>query len=228
MVDRGGQTVSATTFAQLTGVSRERLRTWERRHGFPVPLRAGNGPRRYLLRDVARVVAVRRASESGMPIAEAVERAVFDDSPGELTAESFAAMVEQAPIPVDALTGPEPLAIAYRNGAVEALARGAGLERASSRLAASACGDQLRALFAGNHAEALCEHPRWDGRSGIARSIAFRLPVEPGRAPLVAMVGIEADRERALAAEVAALEEQLAALRERDERHERWMEAIVS
>ena len=62
-----GQTVSATRFAELTGVSRERLRTWERRYGFPEP-RGGSGPRRYALADIPRVVAVRpprrRASRS--------------------------------------------------------------------------------------------------------------------------------------------------------------------
>ena len=54
-VGKGGQTVSATRFAALTGVSRERLRTWERRYGFPephrdrrraAPLRAGGRPAR--------------------------------------------------------------------------------------------------------------------------------------------------------------------------------------
>src|SRR6195952_6005146 len=61
-VDKGGQTVSATRFSQLTGVSRERLRTWERRHGFPQPVRVGSGPRRYAIADTARVLAVRHAA----------------------------------------------------------------------------------------------------------------------------------------------------------------------
>ena len=70
--DKGGQTVSATRFAALTGVSRERLRTWERRYGFPVPHRTDAGPRRYALEDVQRVVAVRRAAEAGVPIPRAI------------------------------------------------------------------------------------------------------------------------------------------------------------
>ena len=44
--------MSATRFAQLTGVSRERLRTWERRYGFPAPRRVAQGPRRYAVEDV--------------------------------------------------------------------------------------------------------------------------------------------------------------------------------
>src|SRR5688500_19575070 len=74
-MDRAGQTLSATRFATLTGVSRERLRTWERRHGFPTPRRVGRGPRRYAIEDVARVVAVRHAVAEGLPIPEAIARA---------------------------------------------------------------------------------------------------------------------------------------------------------
>src|ERR671931_195801 len=47
MAVKDGQTLSATRFAQLTGMSRERLRTWERRYGFPEPRRGGPGARRY-------------------------------------------------------------------------------------------------------------------------------------------------------------------------------------
>ena len=230
-MDRAGQTVSATMFAQLTGVSRERLRTWERRHGFPAPHRVGNGPRRYRVRDIPRVVSVRRASEEGIPIAAAIEGSSFDEPTAEISAESFAAIVEHAPLPVAALSGPEPLSIVYVNGVLATLAGAsgarAGLDRIARALSGSPSGDQLRALFAAEHEESLCEHPRWDGGRGEARSIAFRLPVQPGQPPLVAMVGIEADRERALSTEVAALQRELLVLRERDERHVRWIEAIA-
>jgi DNA-binding transcriptional MerR regulator len=229
MVDKGGRTVSATTFAQLTGVSRERLRTWERRHGFPSPHRAGSGPRRYRLRDVPRVVSVRRASENGVPIADAIADAARAPSTEDLPAAAFAAMVEHAPLPVAVLSGPEPLTIVYVNGALAAQAGGDGdeLELAGRAIAPSTSAAQLRALFAGEHEEAICNHPRWDGTPGDARSIAFRLPAAPGEPPLVAMIEIEVDRERALAAEVVALERELTALRERDERNGRWMEAIT-
>jgi DNA-binding transcriptional MerR regulator len=230
-VDRAGQTVSATTFAQLTGVSRERLRTWERRHGFPAPFRVGSGPRRYRLRDVPRVVAVRRASEEGVPIAEAVAQAASGEPSTEIPPEAFAAMVEHAPLPVAALSGPEPLAIVYVNDVLARLAGVSGadqeLGRVTQMLAGSACGPQLQALFAAEHAEVLCDHPRWDGGPGAVRSVAFRLPVQSGQQPLVALVGVEAQRERALAGEVSALQAELAALRDRDARHERWMEAIA-
>jgi DNA-binding transcriptional MerR regulator len=222
--------VSATSFAQLTGVSRERLRTWERRYGFPAPRRVGGGPRRYRLRDVPRVVAVRRASEDGMPIAAAIDRTRYEDDAGDISAEAFVAMVERAPLPVAAISGPEPLAVAYVNGALAALpgapAPGAELERAAHALASSPAGDQLRALFAAEHEEVVSEHPRWDGGPGTARSIMFRLPVQPDEPPLVAMVGLEATRERALAGELEAVRHELAELRERDARHVRWIEAL--
>jgi DNA-binding transcriptional MerR regulator len=206
-------------------VSRERLRTWERRHGFPAPHRVGSGPRRYQLRDIPRVVAVRRASEEGIPIADAVARAAAAEPATEVPAEAFAAMVEHAPLPVAALSGPEPLEVTYVNGALARLSHDQ-LDRVAERVFASECGPQLRALFAGEHEEVICDHPRWDGAPGQVRSVAFRLPVGPSQQPLVALVGIEAARERALAAEVGQLREEVTALRERDDRHVRWMGAI--
>src|SRR3954468_3000778 len=178
----------------------------ERRHGFPAPQRTGSGPRRYRLRDVARVVAVRRASEDGIPIAEAVARAEHDQPPVEIPAQAFAALVEHAPLPVAALSGPEPLDVAYVNGALARLT-GDELGPIAQMLSASACGPRLQALFAAEHEEVVCEHPRWDGGVGQVRSIAFRLPVQPGQRPLVGMVSVEAARERALAGEVAILRE---------------------
>src|SRR5215211_6355519 len=55
-----------------TGVSRERLRTWERRYGFPTPHRIGAGARRYAVDDVPRVVAVRRAGAQAVPLPAAM------------------------------------------------------------------------------------------------------------------------------------------------------------
>jgi PAS domain-containing protein len=119
--DRGGQTVSATRFAALTGVSRERLRTWERRYGFPEPHRTDAGPRRYALEDVQRVVAVRRAAEAGVPIPRAIERTRYDEAPAHLASHIFAALVEHAPVPVAALSGPAPLRVEFVNGALRSL-----------------------------------------------------------------------------------------------------------
>src|SRR3954462_3317940 len=135
-VGKGEQTVTATRFAALTGVSRERLRAWERRYGFPAPHRpdAGPrrygspepdrtdaGPRRYAGEDVQRVVAVRRAAEAGVPIPRAIERTRYDQAPAPLASHIFAALVEHAPVPVAALSGPAPLRLEFVNGALRTL-----------------------------------------------------------------------------------------------------------
>src|SRR5215208_7677922 len=100
-VDKGGQTVSATEFAELTGVSRERLRTWERRFDFPRPARVGHGPRRYALADAPRVVAVRRAAEQGVPLPRAIadaQGAGGDDPAGGVSDDTLATAAAVAPI----------------------------------------------------------------------------------------------------------------------------------
>jgi len=120
-VDKAGQTVSATEFAELTGVSRERLRTWERRFGFPRPDRVQQGPRRYALADAPRVVAVRRASEEGVPLPRAIADASDASGIHDLSQSALASTTAVAPIPVVLVTGPQPLQIAYVNASLQAL-----------------------------------------------------------------------------------------------------------
>src|SRR5262245_21276498 len=124
MAVKDGQTVSATRFAQLTGVSRERLRTWERRYGFPVPRRAGQGPRRYALKDVGRVVAVRHAAGAGVPLADAIARTQAAPAGGPPAAATLAALVDQLPVPVVAMSGPSPIRIEYVIAALRAIPDG--------------------------------------------------------------------------------------------------------
>lgn len=231
-VDRGGQTVSATRFAALTGVSRERLRTWERRHDFPQPRRVASGPRRYAIDDVQRVVAVRRAAEAGVPLPQAIERARYEDAPGHLAAATFAALVEHAPVPVAALSGPAPLRVEFVNGALRAMT---GAPRPGEELttALPAFYDSpsvltLQQLFAtaGDPTEA--EHPAWDGDPHqLARSALFRLPAEPGARPLVAMIGLEGEGESVVRQTLADMRRELEAVRRRDERHTRWLDALA-
>jgi MerR family transcriptional regulator, light-induced transcriptional regulator len=231
-VDRGGQTVSATRFAGLTGVSRERLRTWERRYGFPAPRRAGSGPRRYAVEDVQRVVAVRRAAEAGVPIPDAIERTRYDEAPAHLASGTFAALVEHAPVPVVALSGPEPLRVEFVNGALRAITGaprpGEELTTAVPTFYDSPTVVALQQLFATAGAPSEIEHPAWDGHPRqTARSALFRLPSEPGARPLVAMIGLESEGERAARSTLAERQRELEDLRRRDERHTRWLDAIA-
>jgi MerR family transcriptional regulator, light-induced transcriptional regulator len=231
-VDRGGQTVSATYFAGLTGVSRERLRTWERRYGFPVPRRVGSGPRRYALEDVPRVVAVRRAADAGVPIPHAIERSRNAEAPAPLAAGTFAALVEHAPVPVAALSGPAPLRVEFVNGALRAMT---GAPRPGEELttALPAFNDSpsvraLQQLFATEGGPTETEHPAWDGHSReTARSAIFRLPSDPGARPLVAMIGLEGEGDRRARATLADLEREIEELRRHDERQTRWLDTLA-
>ena len=230
--DRGGQTVSATHFAGLTGVSRERLRTWERRYGFPEPRRVGSGPRRYAIEDVQRVVAVRRAAEAGVPIPHAIERSRDDNAPSQMASGTFAALVEHAPVPVAALSGPAPLRLEFVNGALRGMTGaprpGEELTTALPAFNDSECVRALQQLFATAGGPTEAEHPAWDGRSRqSARSAIFRLPSEPGARPLVAMIGLEGEGERVARSTLADLQRELDALRRHDERQTRWLDALA-
>ena len=231
-VGRGGQTVSATHFARLTGVSRERLRTWERRYGFPEPRRVGSGPRRYAIEDVQRVVAVRRAAEAGVPIPHAIDRTRDDNAPSHMAAGTFAALVEHAPVPVAALSGPAPLRVEFINGALRAMTGaprpGEELTTALPAFHDSDCVRALQQLFATAGGPTETEHPAWDGRSRQnARSAIFRLPSEPGARPLVAMIGLEGEGEHAARSALADLQREVDALRRHDERQTRWLDAVA-
>jgi MerR family transcriptional regulator, light-induced transcriptional regulator len=230
-VDKSGQTISATRFAQLTGVSRERLRTWERRYGFPTPHRVARGPRRYAADDVSRVVAVRHAAAAGVPLAAAIARTQAAEAAAAPPAETLASLVDGLPVPVVALSGPAPLRIEYVNAALRELpdAPGPGdeLVEAVPAFAGAPCERALLRLFATDAGAVEAHHPAWGGHArNVARSSLFRLPAAPGAPPLVAMLGLEGDGERAARAALAAQRRELDALRHSHARNARWLEAL--
>ncbi len=49
-----------------TGLSKDVLRMWERRYGFPNPLRNDNGEREYALADIAKLRAIKRLMDVGL------------------------------------------------------------------------------------------------------------------------------------------------------------------
>ncbi len=49
-----------------TGISKDTLRIWERRYGFPNPVRDGNGDRAYTPQDVERLRLIKRLIDHGM------------------------------------------------------------------------------------------------------------------------------------------------------------------
>ncbi len=62
------------TVAGRTGVSVPVLRAWEKRHGFPVPMRSGSGHRRYRERDVDLIARVVRDRAAGLSLEAAISR----------------------------------------------------------------------------------------------------------------------------------------------------------
>jgi DNA-binding transcriptional MerR regulator len=58
--------------AQQTGVPPDTLRSWERRHGFPVPVRNGSNRRLYSERDISAIHWLRDQTDHGQGIREAV------------------------------------------------------------------------------------------------------------------------------------------------------------
>jgi DNA-binding transcriptional MerR regulator len=232
-VDKGGQTVSATRFAELTGVSRDRLRTWERRFGFPEPVRVGSGPRRYALADAARVVAIRHAAASGTPLSDAIAAACATEPPAAPALGAFRHAVERAPVPVALVSGPEPLRMAWCNAVLRAVEGAPAPGALLTGVAAHATGEVLREHFVKDLRPVEVEHPPWGGsvvsagsRPLRSRSMVYRLPGAPGERPLVAIVGVETRGEHEARVALAAAEDELARLRRRDERHDRWLDAL--
>ncbi len=232
-VDKHGQTVSATRFSELTGVSRERLRTWERRHGFPEPLRIGTGPRRYPIADTARVVAIRHATAAGVPLPKAIAAARGAAPPDAPAEAAFRATVEGAPVPVALVSGPEPLRLIWTNAALRAIEGAPAPGEVLPTIAAHRTGEIIRERFTGLLAHAEVEHPPWGGSVAgpgsaaiTARSIVYRLATDPGETPLVAIVGVETRGEHEARTALATAEAELAQLRQRAERHDRWLDAL--
>lgn len=218
----------------MTGVSRERLRTWERRHGFPRPVRAnGSRPRRYAIADAARVVAVRHAVDDGVPVAEAVtgtERLAGGATQPD--AAVLSALLDAVPAPVLLLSGPEPLRVRWLNAAAARVAQvpqpGATLAETAPWLADGAA-DAARELFASAAPAAEVRHAGAGRSAGASqvRSLLWRLAPAPGRPALVGVLTGAASAERELGDALAALRAEHMRVRDRGERHARWVEALA-
>ena len=70
--DAHGLTIG--TVAGLTGVSVPVLRAWEKRYGFPVPMRSASGHRRYRERDIDLIDRVVRDRSAGLSLEAAIDR----------------------------------------------------------------------------------------------------------------------------------------------------------
>lgn len=195
-----GPTLSATEFARLTGLSRERLRTWERRHGFPEPVRASGGARRYALGDVARSIAVRRAVEAGVPLPEAIATAQAEP-PAEAGSAALTAALDAAPHAILLVSGPEPARVVYVNRAGRRQKR---MPQIGALLDDDAAG-QLAPAF-GALAATEVPRPPWDEDGTGPAALAAPLDTGDGTA-LLALYDTEtpaANAERVDAERIAA------------------------
>jgi len=80
----GEDILSVTAFLDVsaverdTGLSKETLRTWERRYGFPLPLRDPSGNRLYPVAQVEKLRVLRRLMDAGLRPAAIIHRSLDD------------------------------------------------------------------------------------------------------------------------------------------------------
>ena len=65
-VEAPGIVLNISGVERETGLSKDVLRMWERRYGFPKPGRDENGERQYTVLEVAKLHAIRRLMDAGM------------------------------------------------------------------------------------------------------------------------------------------------------------------
>ena len=58
-------TLSIAEIERESGISRDTLRVWERRYGFPTPQRNQRGQRRYLIRELDRLRLCKQLLDQG-------------------------------------------------------------------------------------------------------------------------------------------------------------------
>ncbi|MBI3157090.1 MAG: MerR family transcriptional regulator [Burkholderiales bacterium] len=98
-MDEPGQvarpTIAIDAVERDTGLSEDTLRTWERRYGFPQPLRDANGARAYPLDQVERLRRIRRLLDAGHRPGQVVMLAL----PALLDLERAGGALEAPPAP---------------------------------------------------------------------------------------------------------------------------------
>lgn len=192
----GEATVTAHEMARLTGVGRERLRTWERRHGFPIPTQSSHGNRQYRSDDVARVIAVRQLAQQGVPLAQAVENVLRGETADDQALESLGPALDAAHAPAIALGGPLPLRVLWVNAQAQAAgdlpAVGDELDAQSPFLGREAT-ESIERLMAEQRDDALViEHGVASGTGDARRSLAWRASTLRSGQPVVVLMELPA------------------------------------
>jgi DNA-binding transcriptional MerR regulator/methylmalonyl-CoA mutase cobalamin-binding subunit len=94
--------LSIAALALETGIAKDTLRMWERRYGFPQPVRNARGERRYPAQQVARLRQVRRLLDLGMRPGQvltlspdALEQAATPQPPPETTEPGLVDLIKR-------------------------------------------------------------------------------------------------------------------------------------
>ena len=78
MVDTSGLALNIGAVERETGLSKDVLRMWERRYGFPDPLRDDNAERLYPPEQVAKLRAIKRLMDTGMRPGKLMRRSLAE------------------------------------------------------------------------------------------------------------------------------------------------------
>src|SRR4030095_6603729 len=65
-LDHQGLVLNISAVERETGLSKDVLRMWERRYGFPKPGRDDNGERQYTIAEIAKLRGIKRLMDVGM------------------------------------------------------------------------------------------------------------------------------------------------------------------
>ena len=219
-VDKGGQTVSATEFAELTGVSRERLRTWERRFDFPRPARVAHGPRRYALADAT--PRRRRATRGRAGRAAAARdrrRRPGRRPPPSVRTARWRTSPTVAPTPVCSSRARSRCGSSTptRSAAMPTRRHGQLLD-ALLWFSGSDLERTLHTLSRATRPRSKCATRRGPAAAMIERSIAYRLPARTGEPPTVALVRVDRAAGPACATRTGRTAQELTRVRVREQR----------
>ena len=181
------RTYSASEAAERTGASREGLLTWERRFGFPLPVRNARGHRRYTNRDLAEIARIRASVESGISVAAAIEAVRAERGQGVAAAPGLATPpcregLDALPSPAAIVEAPDFRSV-YANRAFREIFPGAHVgAKVEDVVGFDGLGMGLRRVLKTGEVFEHADHPVVVNREVRCFSITHaRLAVVPGR-----------------------------------------------
>ncbi|MBJ7470505.1 MAG: MerR family transcriptional regulator [Solirubrobacteraceae bacterium] len=177
-IERAAGTVSSRELETLTGVSPERVRTWQRRFGFPASATCPRGRRVFLADDVPRVLALSQLVAAGEPVGRAVLQ-VQSGAARQIDTASLERSFGAVATPVVALAGPAPVEVVWANAAALATSPTGGLAGLPHALPDRSCALRAMLLHPPTGPVRL-QHQPWFAKP--VSSVDAHAPTEPVRA----------------------------------------------